>query len=579
MTMKFKLKKGITLIIFAVVLILFGRSIGDAQKASAATETTAENFQYTIFTGKVTINKYIGTAETVVIPRMIEGYSVVTIGNDAFNGCNIKAVEIPDTITHIGERAFYNTALETVTIPGTALVAGYSFANCKNLKEVIVEHGATVIYGFAFHKCSSLVKVSLPESLLTIGEDAFSECLALEEIDLPDSVITVGKGAFANCPKLKSIDLPDGISHLYQYVFLNCSSLEEITLPRGLSQIHYAAFEGCISLKHLEIPKSIKHLWDGAFWGSALETITIEEGASLGLYEWTIWGVRQLKYFTLPSDITYFDDGIFVFNGGVFRVPEGSNTHKLLENDRRYNSRFELIPAAEQVVNNENVEAEKQMKEIAEAQIGDTVVFGSYEQDNNSVNGKEAVEWQVLDKKDGKVLLLSKYALDACPYNFASSDITWQNSYIRQWMNGGMFWTLFNSSEADYVATVTLKNEKNPSKGTNGGGDTQDKLFLLSYSEVLTYFDALPETCDVARQAKATEYVKQEHWAYNNAKMGDFKNNAYDGNCSWWLRTPGARAQMATCVNYMGGVDPWGSYVHAKTKAVRPAMWVNVEVE
>lgn len=577
--MKLKLKERIALIVFTVVLMLFGRSISDAQMANAATETISEEFRYTIYAGKVTINKYLGTAEEVEIPRMIEGCPVIAIGDDAFNGCNIKAVKIPDTITHIGGGAFYNTALETVTIPGTAQITGHSFANCKNLKEVIIEHGATVIYGFAFHKCSSLEKVSLPESLLIIGEDAFSECLALEEIELPESVITIGKGAFANCPKLKKIDLPDGVSNLYQYVFLNCSSLEDITLPRGLIQIHYAAFEGCTSLKHLEIPKSIKRLWDGAFWGSALETITIEEGASLGLYEWTIWGVHNLKYFTLPSDITYFDNGVFSFNGGVFRVPEGSNTHKLLKNDHRYNSRFELIPATEQLVNNERIEAEKQMNKIAEAQIGDMVVFGSYEQDNNSENGKEAVEWQILDKKDGKVLLLSKYALDACPYNFTSYDITWKDSYIRQWMNGNMFWNLFNDWEADYVATTNLKNENNPIKGTNGGGDTQDKLFLLSYSDVITYFNALPETCDEARQAKATTHVKQEHWVYNNAKIGAFKNNTYDGNCSWWLRTPGARTQMAACVNYMGGVDPWGSYVYAKTKAVRPAMWIKVEAE
>ena len=57
----------------------------------------------------------------------------------------------------------------------------------------------------------------------------------------------------------------------------------------------------------------------------------------------------------------------------------------------------------------------KDINIIRKASIGDYVTFGMYEQDNDKSNGAEAIEWQVLDKKDGKVLLLSKYALDAKP--------------------------------------------------------------------------------------------------------------------------------------------------------------------
>ena len=63
---------------------------------------------------------------------------------------------------------------------------------------------------------------------------------------------------------------------------------------------------------------------------------------------------------------------------------------------------------------------------FASVTIGDTITFGSYEQDNNLDNGSEPIEWMVLDIQDGKAFLLSRYGLDTKPYNTVEMDITWE---------------------------------------------------------------------------------------------------------------------------------------------------------
>lgn len=104
--------------------------------------------------------------------------------------------------------------------------------------------------------------------------------------------------------------------------------------------------------------------------------------------------------------------------------------------------------------------------EASEAQVGDTVRFGSYEQDNDLNNGAEAIEWLVLDKQDGKLLLLSKDALDAKPYNEEDEDVTWETCTLRSWLNDTFYTTAFRQEEQGSIATTKVKNEDNPKYGT-----------------------------------------------------------------------------------------------------------------
>ena len=217
--------------------------------------------------------------------------------------------------------------------------------------------------------------------------------------------------------------------------------------------------------------------------------------------------------------------------------------------------------------------------EIPKAQIGDTVWFGSYEQDNDTSNGAEAIEWLVLDKQDGKLLLLSKDALDAKPYNEKYVDVTWETCTLRSWLNGTFYTTAFSQTEQGRIATTKSRNEDNPEYGTEGGNDTEDKVFLLSIGEATRYFDPDPDAYDPARRAKVTAYAKtQGARVYSEAEYGMSGTTEYDGNGWWWLRSPGFDDYYAAFVFYDGSLRMGGGYgIDTVDGGVRPAFWLNLE--
>ena len=71
------------------------------------------------------------------------------------------------------------------------------------------------------------------------------------------------------------------------------------------------------------------------------------------------------------------------------------------------------------------------------ATIGAVVTFGAYEQDNNTSNGKEKIEWIVLATEGDKSLVISKYILDCQPYNTSRAEVTWEICTLRTWLNFG----------------------------------------------------------------------------------------------------------------------------------------------
>ncbi len=209
--------------------------------------------------------------------------------------------------------------------------------------------------------------------------------------------------------------------------------------------------------------------------------------------------------------------------------------------------------------------APESIVEISKAQVGDTVQFGSYEQDNDTENGAEAIEWLVLDKQDGKLLLLSKYALDAQRYNEEYTDVNWEKCTLRGWLNSTFYNTAFSQTEQGRIATTKVKTEDNPYYDTEGGNDTEDKVFLLSIGEVLNYFDPDAPACC----AKVTAYAK--------ARGGYVSSDSdFAGIGVWWLRSPGFSSLDAAFVNSYG-VSHSGYYVNDTGTVVRPAFWLNLE--
>ena len=194
------------------------------------------------------------------------------------------------------------------------------------------------------------------------------------------------------------------------------------------------------------------------------------------------------------------------------------------------------------------------------AKAGDYVFFGAYEQDNNTSNGKEDVEWLVLEVKDGKALVISKYALDCKPYNTSYTDVTWETCTLRKWLSNDFLGSAFSTEEKAMIPTVAVSADKNPDYSTNPGNATQDQVFLLSITEFNKYFSS-----DSARQCKPTDYA-----VANGAWESD------SGNCWWWLRSPGLTQNGAANVNNDGDVSELGNHVDYDDRAVRPALWIDL---
>jgi hypothetical protein len=214
---------------------------------------------------------------------------------------------------------------------------------------------------------------------------------------------------------------------------------------------------------------------------------------------------------------------------------------------------FTLPAGAEKTANAEDVNGYT---------VGNIVIFGDYEQDNDKGNGEEPIEWIVLAVEGDQALLLSRYCLDARKYNTYTKKITWLRCSLRIWLNYTFFKDAFTPKERERILTTTVVNDATPGYDSYSCDDTEDPVFLLSYAEVLEY---LPEQAD--RQALATAYA-----AANGAYVDEETGNSW-----WWLRSPGHNNSNACGVRVDGRVSGYGSReVSRPSGGIRPAIWLYI---
>ena len=185
-----------------------------------------------------------------------------------------------------------------------------------------------------------------------------------------------------------------------------------------------------------------------------------------------------------------------------------------------------------------------------------TVFLGRFEQDNNIDNGPEPIEWYVIDEKEDKALLLSRFILCGDNYNKAKKDITYLSSSIRSYLNKELFLEAFTEEERNIILETKLNNKQSGDPewyyATYGGNDTEDSLFLISYADLYN----LPALWDRnIRAAEMTEYAKK-----NGAKK------------DWWMRSPGLEQHDACYMSEYG----FHSTIEVNAKiGVRPAIWID----
>ena len=211
---------------------------------------------------------------------------------------------------------------------------------------------------------------------------------------------------------------------------------------------------------------------------------------------------------------------------------------------------------------------------------GAYVTFGTYPQTSSGTD-QTAIEWQVLEYDAGndRSLLISRYGLDAKPYNTEETNITWEKCTLRTWLNKDFMNKAFSSTEQSAILTTAVDNSSKQGysgDNANGGNNTQDKVFLLSYAE-------------------ANKYLGVEYWTVTGAdnntksrvaptayaiKQGAYTSIAYkaaEGTAAgwWWLRSPGFDQLRAAYV-YIGG-SLMSNSVDIGSGCVRPALWINLK--
>ena len=211
--------------------------------------------------------------------------------------------------------------------------------------------------------------------------------------------------------------------------------------------------------------------------------------------------------------------------------------------------------------------------------VGETVVFGNYEQDNNRDNGEEPIEWIVMDIQDGKALLLSKYGLLAAGYHDSWDDCTWETCSLRAWLNDKFLDYAFSAEEQSAILTTAIDNSDSQGydwtlvgeEKITGGNNTQDKIFLLSYAEANRYLDVTIESENNIKSRVAPTAFAISMGA---SPFRDFQTS--DGSAAgwWWLRSPGG------CLNSGAGVSPAGSLSYGRAFhrdcIVRPVFWLDL---
>ncbi len=207
--------------------------------------------------------------------------------------------------------------------------------------------------------------------------------------------------------------------------------------------------------------------------------------------------------------------------------------------------------------------------DFANIKVGDVVVFGEYQQDLDTTNGNEPIEWEVLDVSNNRALLLSKYVIECKAYNEEVVEFTWETCSLRSWLNGEFYDTAFDEDEKHRIAEVTLSNPDNAYYGTEGGNDTNDKIFLLSMEEIFKYYgddwydpEDWYSECQSLR-TPATVFVKF-NTSYN-----------FDDGADWYLRTPGDNNYVTCGVDSLGRTG-WGKYYSGDDAdvGIRPALYV-----
>ncbi len=237
-------------------------------------------------------------AASVVIPDC-----VTSIGEKAFYNCDkLTSVTIPDSVTSIGSNVFHHyrelTSIYISDLAAWCKIVGLDnlmglssnnnlYLNGKLITDLIIPNGVTSIGDSAFERCSGLTSVTIPNSVTSIGWGAFNYCGGLTNITIPDSVTFIGYYAFDNCVNLRYNEYDNayylGNENNPHFALMKAknTNIDFCSINVNTKIISSNAFGDCGNLTNILIPDSITSIGDYAFENcSGLASVTIPDSVT-----------------------------------------------------------------------------------------------------------------------------------------------------------------------------------------------------------------------------------------------------------------------------------------------------------
>ena len=268
----------------------------------------ADGFTYTVSADSATVTGCDGTCPTtLIIPAILGGYSVASIGIGAFQINSLTSVTIPSSVTSIGTAAFLVNQLTSVTIPSSVTSIG-SYAFVSNLLTSVTIGSSVTRIGTEAFSSNQLTSITIPNSVTIIDIYAFYDN-QLTSVTIGSSVTSIGIGAFQS-NSLTSVTIPDSVTSIGDDAFWG-NQLTSVSIGSSVTTIGAGAF-GENALTSVIIPNSVTTIGGSAFYNNALASVTI--GDSVTSIGDSAFFNNNLTSVIIPNSVTSIDDSAFQEN-------------------------------------------------------------------------------------------------------------------------------------------------------------------------------------------------------------------------------------------------------------------------
>jgi len=284
-------------------------------------------FKITEKDGEIILEKYNGSSKFVEIPE-----NITVIGESAFADCDLWSVTIPQSVKRIENWAFKNCGeIDFLQLPSNLQVIGAGVFDNTEVSDIVIPDSIidcsdnlilefltsnknyqcidnvfynnlkkAIVYGHISVKTSFF---ELPNGITAIGSNVFSSSKKLSEIKLPETIEYIGKRAFSSCENLRKVNFPKSLKYIGEAAFFE-TALSEIDLGNceDLKVIPNHCFTNNKVVQEVIFPISIKRIGEDAFFGCTnLISVNLEECEELRIIDKTAFASCDLRNVKLPE--------------------------------------------------------------------------------------------------------------------------------------------------------------------------------------------------------------------------------------------------------------------------------------